>query len=133
MEEVWVLISGLNNKQISNFGNVRNSATGNALKSRVNNFGYLDIGLYVPVKKATRMFKIHRLVAECFLPAVKGKLQVNHIDGNKLNNHVSNLEWCTTQENTAHYFKNSFGEKCKVSDEQVLFIRKNINDFGAKR
>lgn len=45
---------------------------------------------------------VHRLVAICFCPNPNGYLEVNHIDGNKLNNHASNLEWCTRLENVRH-------------------------------
>jgi hypothetical protein len=44
----------------------------------------------------------HRIVATLFIPLVEGKKYVNHIDGNKENNHISNLEWCTAQENELH-------------------------------
>lgn len=55
---------------------------------------------------------VHRLVAMCFLEKTNEKNIVNHKDGNKKNNHFDNLEWCTSSENTQHYYKN-VGKQCK--------------------
>ena len=49
-----------------------------------------------------KFYKIHRLVALAFIPNPNNYNQINHIDGNKTNNHVDNLEWCTAKQNTAH-------------------------------
>lgn len=62
--------------------------------------GYQAVGLYKDSKSKTG--KVHRLVAQAFIPNPDNKPHVNHIDGNKLNNYASNLEWVTHQENTSH-------------------------------
>jgi len=79
----------------------------------------------VPKKKS-----VHRLVAEAFIPNPERKPMVNHIDGNKLNNHVSNLEWATAKENSQHAIASGIvsnkGEahtSSKLTATQVLEIR----------
>lgn len=59
-------------------------------------------GRYLSIRLLTENFMIHRLVAIAFVPKVFNKPFINHIDGNKFNNHYSNLEWCTNQENMDH-------------------------------
>jgi hypothetical protein len=63
--------------------------------------GYLQLGFPVHGGKMKR-YMVHRLVAERFLPQIPGKDQVNHKDGNQINNHVNNLEWVTNRENYRH-------------------------------
>ncbi len=66
--------------------------------------GYLSVALY---KDGThKNYRVHRLVAETFIPNPSNLPQVNHIDGNKLNNNVDNLEWCTSKQNIQHAWKN---------------------------
>lgn len=77
--------------------------------------------------------KVHRLVAQAFIPNPENKPEVNHKDGNKLNNHVSNLEWVTHLENMQHAYKTGLaktqvGEKSPraiLTKKQVDEIRKN--------
>lgn len=71
-----------------------------------NGIGYLYTGIMFGEKKKRKKVKLylHRMVAEVFIPNPENKGQVNHKDGNKLNNYVSNLEWCTRQENLNHAY-----------------------------
>lgn len=75
---------------------------------------------------------IHRLVALTFIPLVDGKNCVNHKDGNKLNNHVSNLEWCTDAENNKHASATGLfiGANGYLTKEERLFIMDNFITLG---
>ena len=90
--------------EVSNFGKIRNKKTRRILKPYITEFGYFVIALYNggDIKK----IRLHRLVAEVFIPNPENKTQVNHIDGNKTNNRVSNLEWVNQSENIRHCYKN---------------------------
>lgn len=88
---------------------------------------------YLRVLIGKRMYFAHRLVAQKYVPNLLNKPQVNHIDGNKLNNNYLNLEWVTNLENRQHAVKNHLhicGEKCKnskLTQKDVDFIRNNSN------
>ena len=100
MKEIWILINNWDNYAVSNTGKVKNVRTGKEIKQVENSSGYLTVGLCQNEKKAN--FRVHRLVALTFIPNPKNKEDVNHIDGNKKNNHVDNLEWNTRKENDNH-------------------------------
>lgn len=88
--------------QVSDTGLVRNAKTGQVLKPRISEWGYEQVCLYYGSKHNFRY--VHKLVAEAFLPNPKNKPQVNHIDGDKTNNHANNLEWVTVTENNKHAY-----------------------------
>ena len=143
MEEIWkeTEISGY---FISNLGRLK-GRSGKILKQRINHEGYYSLCLMPNGKNGKpKGIKIHILVAKAFILNPENKPQVNHIDGNKLNNNVSNLEWCTGKENMQHAFKNNLvtihkGEnspQAKLTNEQASWIREHyiLRDsvFGAR-
>lgn len=74
------------------------------MKQRKNRYGYMQVQLFDDNKKS-RLLSVHRLAAISFIPFIKGKEYVNHIDGNKSNNNVPNLGWCSLSENTKHPYE----------------------------
>ena len=98
--ETFVKIEGFDNYEVSNLGRVRNIKSGRILKPQLRRDGYLRHCLYENNKQKNLL--LHRIVATAFIDNPEGKPQVNHIDENKLNNDLSNLEWCTVRENMIH-------------------------------
>lgn len=105
MKEIWKDIVGFEGLyQVSNLGRVKRIGKGRGarciiLKSK-DNTAYSRVSLYQNNKPTDKC--VHRLVAEAFIPNPENKTQVNHIDGNKRNNRIGNLEWVTPRENTRH-------------------------------
>nr|DAH20480.1 MAG TPA: homing endonuclease [Caudoviricetes sp.] len=99
--EIWKSINGYENYNISNKGNVKNITTGKILKPGDNGKGYKHVMLYDKTHKG-KTIMIHRLVAKIFIPNPNNLPQVNHIDEDKTNNCVENLEWVTSKDNINH-------------------------------
>lgn len=100
MKEIWKEIESDKNYMISNKGSVYSKRTGKILSGEVTKKGYIRVAL-----TNHKRYLVHVLVAKAFLPNPENKPQVNHIDGNKSNNNVSNLEWNTQSENMKHAYK----------------------------
>ena len=121
MEEIWEAISDFPNYEVSNFGRVRNKKTGNYLTQKIGRDGhYLSVYLCSNGKENTQT--VHRLVAKAFIPNPEKKQQVNHIDGNKLNNKVNNLEWCTPKENNIHAIKTGLNHPGAYQKKSVKIV-----------
>lgn len=137
--------------QISNYGRVRSLdreivqsnpqktglskrlLKGQMLKTKTTKFGYEEIHLYNRSTQTKHYVRIHQLVAKAFIPNTENKRYVNHIDADKKNNHVNNLEWCTAQENITHAHANNLitfrlGEKHQnthLTKTDINYIRQN--------
>ena len=141
-EEVWSQIPGYNNiYEISNYGNVRsidravNAKNGSTRIVKGRDIKLINNGLYYVVGLAkngkTKQCFVHRLVAEAFIPNVENFKCVNHKDGNKLNNKVDNLEWCTIEYNVKDAWKNGLMGIPK-GKENKMFGRFGINANKSK-
>lgn len=128
--------------EITKDGQVINKITQHILKGQPNNKGYLRVHI------DGKLRFIHRLVAEKYIPNPNNLEQVNHINGNKTDNRVENLEWVDNLTNRHHAVENGLhlsGEQCsyaKLNWDKVRFIRENRNlyttvelaeMFGVKR
>ena len=130
--------------EVSQRGDVRHKS-GKVLGSWPNDQGYMIVRLNHP----RALLRVHRLVAAAFLPNPEALPVVNHIDSDRANNRVDNLEWCTQKQNLAHattnarmprnYGQNKRSPNARLDDDQVRSIRAQYeqgndswSDLGAK-
>jgi hypothetical protein len=95
-------IDNISNYEVNMKGEIRNKKSKRILKQQIDNYGYRIITIRDNFKKK-KMIRAHRAVALTFLENPENKAEVNHIDCNKLNNNVTNLEWSTSSENKQHH------------------------------
>ena len=149
--EEWRAVEGFEGiYEISNFGRLRSldreahffrydrdcslHIKGQFLKTHKDEDGYERINLQTDNRKSKR-FGVHRLVACAFISNPENKPTVNHIDGNKQNNHVSNLEWATHQEQSDHAAstglrtQNTYSNRKRV--KEVLSMKVRCIETGA--
>ena len=102
----WISVNINDRYAVNRVGEVKNLETNKKLNPSFNKAGYRVVSLYDKQTHKRSTIRVHRLVAEAFIANPEGKEDVNHIDGNKANNVVENLEWATRSENMLH--------KCRV-------------------
>jgi len=149
-KEIWLPVKGYEGLyEVSDSGNVRRVAN-----LKTDSIGRKMFRETRPIKQfcprryntvrlsniKLKSFKVHRLVALAFIPNPQNKPEVNHIDGCRTNNIVSNLEWCTPKENVAHSVQMGLhpvgvkNGRAKCNDKEVLVIRglyKEGRDIGS--
>lgn len=120
------------------YSRVRFGTPGGVVRQWIDGGGYYNVRLHI--KNKVKNLKVHRLYAQAFLSNPKNLPQVNHIDGNKLNNHLSNLEWCTASENMKHavktglkkYERSSSGQKYIYYEKHNKCYRVIVHEYEKK-
>lgn len=132
MTEIWKPVRGYKGYyEVSNLGNVKSLKSGVVMKPQTNNSGYLCLNLSLKGKQRSRL--IHRLVASAFIKNPEKKKEVNHIDMDKTNNTVNNLEWVTREENLNHLHENlgnNYGSTSSDLKMRVLEVKKKLPKHG---
>ena len=102
--ETWKQIPDMPNYEVSDQGRIRSNKTKKVMRSSITNWGYCRVTVSIGGK--SKLLLVHRAVAKAFIPNPDPatKIQVNHIDCDKTNNKVENLEWVTPVENMAHAY-----------------------------
>jgi len=136
-EEQWLWVVGYEGAyEVSTYGRVRSvdredsigrKLTGMVMKQTINDDGYHQIVLSLEGK--SRTFKVHRLVGIAFIPNPEGKPEINHIDEDKSNNYLYNLEWNTRQENVQHSIHQIEKQYLFRSPEGELIYVKGLRKF----
>ena len=153
-EEIWKDMVGYEEYfKVSSFGNIYSKRTNKKLKLTKSKTGYLCFTTQLEGRNSKCiLFRVHREVAKAFIPVPSdlvgyensnhyGVIPVNHIDGNKLNNNVCNLEWTTYRDNLLHAYANNLIPKYTLlshpnftlSEEQVKFIVDNYNPENRRK
>lgn len=124
MTEIWKSVPDYENKyEVSNFGRVRNEK-GSVLKPFATHGGYFMVALH---KKSVKTnVRLHRLVAQMFVPNPQNKEEVNHKNGIKSDNNATNLEWCSRSENMTHAYINGFQTKGAYPVRKVICLEDNM-------
>src|SRR5574343_747201 len=127
---------------ISENGEILSKRTNKLLKTQINDNGYVAFSTRIGGRTGKSFcFRVHRLVAETWIENPENKPEVNHKDGDKLNNHSSNLEWATRVENANHAYNTGLviqkkgyeSPLSKFSEEDIKEIRENKNKLSCRK
>ena len=152
MKETWAKLvypnipDNVNRFEISTHGRLKNCLTQHIYKQSILNSGYCSVRVTLGSRNNKVNIIIHKAVAYTFLNNHNCLPEVNHKDGNKQNNHVDNLEWCTSHDNQQHKYNTKLIDKRKISGEKnhnskltwedIEYIRENYvpysREFGAR-
>ena len=111
MNIIWKDIPCFQGKyQANTNGEIRNKKNNNIIKQYINNKGYYTVTLYRNHKSSR--YNVHTLIAKTFIKNNDNLPLINHMDGNKLNNNINNLEWCTSRHNIEHAYNNGLKKGC---------------------
>ena len=122
MKEVWMdipMYTGI--YEVSTLGRVRSKITNEFAKPFKNEKGYLIVKIYLNGQMKNE--RVHRLVALTFIPNPNNYPQVNHIDYDRTNNRIDNLEWCTDEQNVQH-------SMCHLNGKSVYCNGKTFQSIG---
>ena len=145
LNEIWKPIKGFEGLyEISNFGNVKSLP-----RIKINNRGkqltkerimkpnktrnkYLNVPL-TGENHIKKYYSIHRLVAQTFIPNPDNLPEINHINGDKTNNRVDNLEWVTRSENIRHAYNNGLNPTIKQVYQELLELKKEVEKLKSSK
>ena len=142
MNEIWKQIEGYEGiYEVSNFGRVKRlliTLHSRFYKEKIltncfnNRTGYCFVALRKNDKD--KNYSVHRLVAQAFIPNPSNLSDVNHIDGNKLNNNIDNLEWCTRSQNLKHALQiGLIKSQCKICRKVTIKCGEKIVTFDTMK
>lgn len=124
---MWVKTDTIGNYEINEKGEIRNHKNNRIIKPFKNKNGYIYVSLNANGKQ--KNYRLHRLIAKAFIPNPNNYPYINHIDMDKTNNDISNLEWCTNSYNMKHAFAN----KPRIyTEEQKKILKKNVENAWIK-
>ena len=127
--ETWMPSKTFNAYECSSEGRIRNLKTGRIMKTSVDRRGYEQVCLRKD--KMQHVVRVHRVIADAFHDGNHEGLDVNHIDGDKLNNRANNLEFCTRKENIRHAFDTGLKEPSRQIRIRVVETGKVYDSIRA--
>lgn len=125
--EQWKKITEATNYEVSNLGRIRNTKSGQILNPGVAGNGYKQVSLKMIQSNKFEKRYVHRLVATYWIDNPDNKKEVNHINLDRADNRVENLEWITSSENQKHKYQNG---NYKTSNRKVVQMDLNENEIA---